>query len=140
MTEDQFIQAAKDMTIYTLGAAMKKYGKGVLKQQAIVGKLADMAMLTFAMESAWLRAEKALARDGEESSRLKQSMARNFIHSNFGQLERLATEVLASLTEGCSLAHKLDQLKQLGRYIPCNTIALRQEIAAAVSAAGRYVV
>jgi alkylation response protein AidB-like acyl-CoA dehydrogenase len=138
--EEQLVQAAKDIVLYTVGEAIDKYGEGILKHQEIVGKLADMSMLTYAMESAWLRAQKASNKDGEEGARLKTIMARTFIHSNFGLLEKVAGEIMAYLSEGTSTTDKLDNVQQLCQYVPANTIVLRQEIAAAVGAAGKYVV
>lgn len=138
--EEQMIQAAKDILLFTLGAGIEKYEAGILKHQEIIGRLADIAMYTFAMESAWLRAQKAIAADGEAGARLKRIMATVYIYSNIEMLVKSAKEVLSALTDGQELANDLDNLSKLHRYIPRNIIALRQEIASAVSEAGKYVV
>ena len=44
--------------------ASKKYGKGFSSEQEVVGRLADMAIEVYALESAILRAEKMQKRGG----------------------------------------------------------------------------
>lgn len=137
--EAELIQAAKDIFLLTLDAGLNRYGKGLSGQQEILGRLADMAIQAFAMESALLRAQKALINDCEAKAKIKLNMAQSFIYDTIGRLETLAKDTLAALAEGEELAKLLADLQSLTCYIPRNTIALRQEIAAAVSAAGKYI-
>jgi alkylation response protein AidB-like acyl-CoA dehydrogenase len=138
--EADLVQAAKEIFLLTLNAGLEKYGDGLTKHQEILGRLADLATQTFAMESAWLRAQKAVTNGGEAEAKLKLAMARTYINSTIGRLEETAKDTLAALAEGEALAKLLGDLKNLSRYTPRNTIAMRQEIAAAVSDAGKYVV
>jgi hypothetical protein len=91
------------------------------------------------MESAWLRAQKAVTTEGEANAKLKLAMARTYVNSTIGLLEHKAKETLAALAEGEELDFLLDNLKRLSQYTPRNTVGMRQEIAAAVSAAGKYI-
>lgn len=134
------VQAAKDITLYTIGAVTDKLGKNIAKHQEIVGKLADMFMAVFNMESAWLRAEKSVARDGQDSARLKLSMAKVFIYNSIGSMVILAQEVLAAVVDKEELQPALMDMWRLCQYTPEDTITLRQEIAQAVTSAGKYVV
>ena len=138
--EAGLVQAAKDIFLLAVSAGLQKYGEGLQKHQEVLGRLADLATEAFAMESAWLRAEKAVANEGEAKAKLKVSMAKAYVNSNISRLELIAKETLAALAEGEELKILLDNLQKLSQYIPKNTIALRQEIAAAISAAGKYVV
>lgn len=138
--EADLVQAAKDILIFTLDAAMNKFGKALGKNQEIVGKLADLSIQAFAMESAWLRAQKAVAKVGEDDAKQKLRMATVYINANIGAMVNMSVEVLAAIAEGNELAGALEQLRALTNYTPRNTIGLRQEIAAAVSGAGKYVV
>ena len=63
-TERQLLARAKRLTMQTLGLASKKYGKGLSSEQEVVGRLADMAIEVYALESAILRAEKMQKRGG----------------------------------------------------------------------------
>lgn len=63
-----------------------------------------------------------------------------YINSTIGKLEESAKEVLAALAEGEELTKLLKDLQNLCRYAPRNTINIRQKIASAISAAGKYAV
>ncbi|MEG6523720.1 acyl-CoA dehydrogenase family protein [Desulfotomaculum sp. 1211_IL3151] len=139
-SEEDLVQAAKDIFLYTLGAGINKFGNGLLSQQEVIGKLADMLTQVFGMESALLRAQKALARDGADKAELKLSMAKCFIHSNIGMMEQAAKNILATVAEGEELTKRISDLELLAQYTPQSTILMRQGIAAVVSAAGKYVV
>jgi alkylation response protein AidB-like acyl-CoA dehydrogenase len=134
------VQAAKDIFIYIFGAGLDKYGDRLLKQQEILGRLADLAMGAFAIESVWLRTQKALAKHGEPGVKLKNSLTEAFIYTQIGKLELIAKESISALADGETLQALDLDLKKLVVYTPRNVIALRQEIAAAVSEAGKYVV
>lgn len=138
--EEGLVQAAREIFLLAMGAGLQKYGEGLYKHQEILGRLADSAIQIYAMESAWLRAKKAETREGEAGAKLKLSMARAYINSVIGYLVNVAKETLAALAEGEELAKLLDDLQRLSRYTPRNTVGLRQEIAAAVSEAGKYIV
>lgn len=138
--EADLVQAAKEIFLLTLNAGLEKYGEGLQKHQEVLGKLADLATQTFAMESAWLRARKAVAKEGEANAKLKLDMATVFINTAIGRMGEIAKEALAALAEGEELAKRLGDLQNLSQYTPRNTITIRQEIAAAISEAGKYVV
>ncbi len=55
---------AKRLTLWAFGLASQKYGKGLSSEQEVVGRLADMAIEVYALESAILRAEKMQTRGG----------------------------------------------------------------------------
>jgi len=136
--EAGLVQAAKDIFLLTMGAGLEKYGKDLLKQQEILGRLADLAISAFAVESAWLRSQKAVANEGGAKAKLKQSMAMAYINSTIGLLEYTAKEALTALADGEELANHLENLQKLTQYTIRNTVALRQEVAAAISEAGKY--
>ncbi len=138
--EADMVQAAKEILLFTLGKALDKYDKDILKHQEIVGKIADISTYIFGMESGWLRAQKALKRDGEEAARIKLNMAKVFINRAIGLIYNLAQEILASLAEGNKIQKYLDDLDMLCHYQAGNSIAMRQEIAQATTAAIKYVV
>lgn len=138
--EAELIQAAKDMFLWTLDAGLSKYGEGLFEHQEIVGRLADIVIQIYAMESAWLRAQKQLIKDGWREARLKLSMSKIHVNKIMGVLQLKAKEVLVAIAEGEELEKLLLSLQELCKFTPENTIALRQEVAEAVSATGKYVV
>ncbi|MHB2021683.1 MAG: acyl-CoA dehydrogenase family protein, partial [Candidatus Xenobia bacterium] len=56
--ERAIAQAAKDVTLYLAGLAFQKHGKGLGEQQEVVSLISDAVILTYAVESATLRAAK----------------------------------------------------------------------------------
>lgn len=138
--EGDLVQAAKDITLFTIGAGINTLGNDLLKNQEIVGKFADMLMAAFSMESSWLRAQKAVARDGEDGAKYKINMAAIYINSAIVNVYNWAREILAGVAEGETLNNLLSDLQKLLQYTPKNLIALRREIAGAVSSAVKYVV
>jgi alkylation response protein AidB-like acyl-CoA dehydrogenase len=137
--EADLVQAAKDITLYTIGAVTDKLGENIAKHQEVVGKVADMLSAAFMMESAWLRAEKAVARDGQDAAKLKVDMATVYVNSAISKVMNWAKESLAYIAEGDELNGLLADLQKLAQYTPKNTIALRQGIADAVSSNIKYV-
>ena len=76
----EIVQAAKDVFLFSLGVAYEKYGNDLMKQQEILGRLADIAIYAYVMESCWLRARKAAEANGQ-NLQLKKNMATAFIYT-----------------------------------------------------------
>jgi alkylation response protein AidB-like acyl-CoA dehydrogenase len=136
----ELVQAAKDLFLFTLGTGLEKWGEKLMKEQEILGRLADLAIGAFAMESAWLRAKKAAAKKGEKAAALKMKMAKAFIYATMEKLSLAAGQVLAAVAAGDELMKLRGDLAKLMQYIPMDGIALNREIASEISAAGKYVV
>ncbi|MDR3569442.1 MAG: acyl-CoA dehydrogenase family protein [Syntrophobacteraceae bacterium] len=132
-TEAGIVSAAKDICLFVLGTALDKAGDALLKNQEILGRLADIAIHAYAMESGLLRAQKA-----GKSGAHKAAMARAFIYESIGKIKTIATEILTALGGGAELAELLDQLEKLCLHVPIDLIALRREIAAKITEAGKY--
>lgn len=137
--ESELVQAAKDITLFSVGAALEKYGKEVLGEQQIIAKIADMFMYTFVMESAWLRTRKAEITLGADQNQLRKALTSLFIYDFMDSILHWSKEVLGMVYTGNDLSEKYSQLQSLAQFIPGNTIALRQQVATAVSNAGGYV-
>ncbi|HEX3032202.1 MAG TPA: acyl-CoA dehydrogenase family protein, partial [Bacillota bacterium] len=119
--EADLVQAAKDVFLLTIGACMDKLGDSLGKHQEIIGHLADLVIYAYGMDSAWLRAQKAIATEGEAKAQLKLKMAAVFINSSIGKVEVLARETLAAIADGAELAALLDGLAKLCNHTPKNT-------------------
>jgi alkylation response protein AidB-like acyl-CoA dehydrogenase len=134
------VQAAKDVFFFSLGAALEKYGDALLKEQEILGRLADIAINTFAMESAWLRAKKSESTEGEKAAARKMKMATAFSYSSIEKISVWSAQVLSAVATGEALKRLRGGLAELTKYIPIDGIALNREIATEISAAGKYII
>lgn len=130
------IDRAKKLFLMLAGLGVQKYQMALEGEQELLMGISDVAIEIYAMESAVLRALKAIAK-GEPG--LKPQMARVYCQDAFEKIATIGRNMLPVLEEGDMLRTQLSMLKRLTRYTPANTAALRREIAAAVLAKNGYV-
>ena len=136
--ERKLVAQAKKLGLFAAGSATQKYMQAIQDQQEIMGAIADMVIETYAMESAVLRAQKLVERNGEAASSLPIAMTRAYLAQAMEKIEVSARRVIAAVAEGDMLRTQMAILRRLWKYEPFNTIALRQEIAQKVIERGKY--
>lgn len=134
------LSMAKKVFLMVGGVAVQKYGMGLEKEQEVLSNLADMMIQIYAMESAYLRTQKLIRRNGEDKARNAIQMTIVYIQEAFAKIEGWAKETLSTMEEGDVLRTQLSILKKLTKTTPIDTIGLKREIAARVIEAERYVV
>ncbi|MFA7468203.1 MAG: acyl-CoA dehydrogenase family protein [Desulfotomaculaceae bacterium] len=137
--EFDMLDRAKKLFLMVGGTAAQKYMQKIAKEQEIIEIMANMAIEVYAMESALLRAKKALDTD-QESAETKVELALAYTYDAFPKLDAWAKQALAYMFEGDMLRTNLSVAKRLCKYTPVNVIAVRQKIAAKVFDAGKYVI
>jgi hypothetical protein len=138
--EAKLIDMAKKIFLMTAGLAVEKYQQKLEKEQEILRDSADIAIEIYAMESAWLRAKKALDKDGLENAQAKVDLVQAYVYDAFGRIEKKARRILSAMEEGDVLRTQLSILKKLTRHEPINEVALYRRIATRVIEAEKYVV
>jgi len=108
-------------------------------QQEVMGALADMIIEVFAMESALLRTMKLVQKNGEGASENAINMTRVYVAMAMDKIESAARKTIAACAEGDMLRTQMVILRRLFKYEPIDVIAARQQIAAKVIEAGKYV-
>jgi len=103
-----------------------------------MGAIADMAIETYAMESAVLRAQKIALAGGEPAAALPIAMARVYLSGAMDKIETAAKKIIAAVAEGDMLRTQLAILRRLAKHEPFDTIALRQQIAKKMIERGKY--
>src|SRR3984885_11322113 len=136
--ERKIVTQAKKLGLFAAGAATQKYMQAIQEQQEIMGAIADMAIETYAMESAVLRAQKIAETKGEAAAALPTAMARIYVSQAMEKIESAAKKVIAAVAEGDMLRTQLAILRRLAKHEPFNTIELRQQIAQRVIERGKY--
>jgi alkylation response protein AidB-like acyl-CoA dehydrogenase len=136
--EARAVQGAKKAALMCLGVAVQKFGQGLEEQQEILGHFADVAMETYALESAVIRAQKRAAAQGEDQSRLQEAAVRCFAQDALDRIEVSARRLLAAVDEGDMLRTYLAALKRFTKREARNTVDLRRTVAAAAIARGGY--
>ena len=137
--EWKLVAGAKKISLFAAGVASQKYMQAIQEQQEIMGAIADMVIETYAMESAVLRAQKLVARNGEGTSELPIAMTRVYLAGAMAKIESTAKTVVAAASEGDMLRSQIAIVRRLGKHEPFNTIGLRERIAQRMIEAGKYV-
>jgi alkylation response protein AidB-like acyl-CoA dehydrogenase len=134
--ESHLVEMAKKVFLFVGGTAVQKYMQSLKEEQEILSRLADMIIEIYAMESALLRAKKALTKGS--NAKLKISMVAAYTREAMARIEGYAKEVLAAMEEGDTLRTQLAVLRKLTRFQPINTKTLKRSIAAAVIDSEKY--
>ena len=136
--QKEMVEMSKKIALLVAGAAVQKYMMKLAEEQEILGSISDIVIEVFAMESARLRAMKSMEKFGDEKSQIQKAMVQVYVNDAFNRLEGFAKQAFAAIAEGDTLRTQLSALKNLTRFTPVNTVALRREIADAVIKVGRY--
>ncbi|AUJ23174.1 acyl-CoA dehydrogenase family protein [Virgibacillus dokdonensis] len=136
--EKHLLKNAKKMVLLGAGLAAQKFMQNIENEQEILVNLADMVAEVYNMESAILRTEKAIHRDGEEKSMQKLLYTQVYVQEAFNRMEANAKETLIAVEEGDTLRMMLSSLRKLTRHTPTNVIAKKREIATAIIEEEKY--
>ncbi|MFC4103261.1 acyl-CoA dehydrogenase family protein [Paenibacillus xanthanilyticus] len=136
--EAHLVGMAKKIFLMAGGTAVQKFGPKLEQEQESLSNLADIMIQVFAMESALLRTQKLVDKQGEEKSAQAIAMTRVFIHEAFAEIESLAKEILSTIETGDMLRTQLSVLKKLTRRSSVNTVQLKRHIAARVIQSESY--
>jgi alkylation response protein AidB-like acyl-CoA dehydrogenase len=135
--ERRQVEMAKKAGLLAAGTAVRRFGEGIEEQQEILVRIADLAIEIFALESALLRAERALGRG--PAPEVKLEMARVALPDGLGRIDALCRQILAASADGETLLPLMAALRRVLRYPPVDTIPPRRRIAERVLDAGGYV-
>lgn len=138
--EKYLVKNAKKIGLLATGLAAQKFGKALEKEQEILVNIADIISNAYSMESAVLRTEKAIAKDGVEKSKQKLLYTQIFCQEAFNEIEQDAKETLVATEEGDALRMLNSALRKFTRHTPINVIAKKREAAEKLITAERFVV
>jgi alkylation response protein AidB-like acyl-CoA dehydrogenase len=130
--ESRIVTGAKKVFLLAAGAAIQKYRDRLADQQEIIGALADIVLEIYPMESTLLRAQKAVAARGKDSSAAVIAAARVLLQDGAARIEASARTALAASVEGDMLRTQLAVLRRMIKREPADTIGLRRTVADAV--------
>ena len=138
--EKYLVQNAKKIGLLAAGLAAQRYGTKLESEQEVLVNIADIVNNLFAMESAVLRTEKAIARDGLEKANQKLLYTQIFCQEAFEAIEKDAKETLIAAVEGDNLRIMLSALRKLTRSTPYNVISKKREASVKLIDAEKYLV
>lgn len=137
--EKVLVANAKKIGILVAGLAAQRFGTKLEAEQEVLVNIANIANNLFAMESAVLRTEKAIARDGEEKAAQKLLYTQIFTQEAFIEIEQAAKETLIASVDGDTQRMMISALRKLTRFTPYNVIEKKREASVKLIEAEKYV-
>ena len=128
--ETKLVANFKKAILMTAGAAVQKLMAGLDKEQEIIMNIADMAIDTFAAESALLRVAKLSAARGESAVAHEADMMRVFLTDAADRILKAGKDAINSFAEGDEQRMMLLGIKRFTKADSYNTKAARRRIAA----------
>ncbi len=138
--EKYLVKMAKKIALLAAGTAVQRFGPKLEVEQEILVNIANIANQLFAMESAVLRTEKAIDRDGEEKAAQKILYTEIFTQEAFDEIEKEAKETIIASAEGDEARMLLSALRKLTRHTPYNLITKKRQASVKLIAAEKYTV
>jgi butyryl-CoA dehydrogenase len=135
--EATLARGAKTAALFCLGRAVESLGARLSDEQEVLGHFADVAMETYALESAVLRARKK-AEAGGDGAAAYEWAARCFAQDAVDKIEIQARRLLAFLQQGDALRASLGALTTVLRRETADTVGLRRRVAALALERGGY--
>ncbi|WP_438312376.1 acyl-CoA dehydrogenase family protein [Sporosarcina sp. FA9] len=138
--EKVLVKNAKKIGLLAAGMAAQKFGPKLEVEQEVLSNIADIANNVFAMESALLRTEKAIARSGQEKAQQMILYTEIFCQEAFEAIEKDARETLLATVDGDNQRMMISALRKLTRSTPYNIIVKKREASVKIIDAEKYVV
>jgi len=136
--EAKLVSRAKKMFTFVAEAAAQKHGLGLEQEQEILGRLSDIAIEIYAMESGLLRAQKSIHAVGEEQSEAKIDMTRLYVGNTVTKITEYARQIVATMETDQVRDDRLATLSRFMQVCPINGIELRRRIADRVIEAEKF--
>lgn len=138
--EKYLVKNAKKIAVLAAGTAAQAFGAKLDKEQELLVNIANIANQLYAMESAVIRTQKAIERDGAEKAKQKILYTEIFCQEAFAEIEKEAKDTLLASVEGDAGRMTLSALRKLTRHNPYNLIPKKREAAAKLIEAEKYIV
>ena len=137
--EKSIIVNLKKIFLMVSGAALQKYGEKMEQHQQLILAASDILIQVYIAESAILRAEKMVKKNGEESAKEPIAMAKLNLFHAIDVIETAGKHSIISFSEGDEQRMMLMGLKRYIKYVNMpNIIELRNIIADKVIKENKY--
>ena len=137
--EKEAIRVIRNVFLLALGLAYETFQVRIVDEQETVLKLADIAIALYAAESAVLRTEKAIAKNGEIRAGLKIKLTEALIDDMILEVEMTARKLISGILTGrkhrTALTDVTNRLSELTRG---GTIQTKRDIALAMNDMRQY--
>jgi alkylation response protein AidB-like acyl-CoA dehydrogenase len=136
--EKKLITSLKKAILLVAGAAAQKLMAKLESEQEVLMNIADMAIETFAAESALLRLIKSTETKGEAATALQADMVRTYLTDAADRINKYGKDAINSFAEGDEQRMMLLGIKRFTKANPFNTKDARRRIADKLIAENKY--
>ncbi len=136
--EIRLTRGAKKIGLMLLALSAQKFQARLQDEQEVMGCFADVAIETYALESALLRTRKKAERDGEAAAAPFVEALQIFTEGAVSRIEAAARQALPTIEQGDMLATCMDGVTRFMDRRALATIPLRRSLAARCLEKGGY--
>lgn len=137
--ERKAIENFKKTVLMVAGSAAQKLMQSLAKEQEILMNIADMAIWTYAAESALLRTMKIVEMKGEEEAKDQIAMTKTWIYDTADRINKAGKDAINSFVEGDEARMMLMGLKRFTKVDAFNVKEARQQVAKTLIEEGKFV-
>lgn len=127
--EKKVIANFKKAILMTAGGAVQKLMMKIEQEQEILMHIADMAIQTFAAESALLRVMKLVERNGEAATAYELDIVRTFLYNAADIINKHGKDAINAFADGDEQRMMLLGLKRFTKTEPFNSKEAKRRIA-----------
>ena len=136
--EKRSLAKLKKLTLLMLGVTGSKYKANLAKEQETLMRLADLIIETYIAESALLKTEKLIKKNGLENCKTEIQMTQNYIQYSLRIAKKSSEEIILSTTRGLRQSFLLSIINRLSMPLSYNFKNLRRNISERLEKDGKY--
>ena len=136
--ENKAVANFKKAILMTAGAAVQKLMMKIESEQEILMNIADMAIETFAVESALLRAQKLVDQRGEAACSFELDVVRTYLYDAADHILKSGKDAINAFADGDEQRMMLLGLKRFTKVDPFNSKEAKRRIAAKLISDNKY--
>jgi len=136
--EKKVLNNLKKAVLLVAGSVSEKLGNKIATEQEVMMNIADMIIETYVLESALLKTEKLVMKDGEKNTTEQIAMCINFQHQSVEKISKNGKEALYAISEGDEQKILLLGLKRFTKINASNLKENRRLIAKKLIETNKY--
>ena len=136
--EKKNLKTLKKTILMVAGTAAQKLGDKLALEQEVMMNIANMIIEVYMLESALLKTEKLITKDGRAMHEEKISMCINYLHHTVEEVRKNGKEALYAILEGDEQKMLLMGLKRFTKVQPTNLKEHRRLIAKTLIEENKY--
>jgi len=136
--ERMLVENFKKCVLMVAGSAAQKLTQSLSKEQEVLMNIADMAIWTYASESAILRTLKIIEMNGEDAAKDQIAMTKTWLYDTSDRMNKAGKDAINTFVEGDELRMMMMGMKRFTKHGPFNSKEARQQVALSLIEAEKY--